>query len=97
MITTYERHETDKEIEYVFHLMPVVNVLFFLLLIASLSPGGKCTGRIRPVCSILLILWIIGLLPAWIELEQAMRTGTVAVSGSKICCRNPLKVLITKK
>jgi hypothetical protein len=98
MNTLYDRRETDAQIEFEFHHMPVANVLFLLLLTASLAPGGgRCTGKIRPVCAILLILWVIGLLPAWIELEKAMRAGSVLVSGSKISTTNPLKVIISKK
>ena len=97
MNTLYDRYETAEEIDFQFHFIPFANVLFFLLVIASLAPGGRCTNKLRPVCSILLILWIVGLLPAWIELEKAMRSGSVVISGSKFSCKNPLKVVITKK
>ena len=97
MNTLYDRRETENEIEFEFHFMPLANVLFFLLVIASLAPGGRCTNKLRPVCALLLILWIIGLLPAWMELERAMRGGSVVLSGSKFSCKTPLKVLIKKK
>jgi hypothetical protein len=93
----YDKRETEEQIEFEFHYLPVANVLFFLLVTASLAPGGNCTNKIRPLCAVLLILWIAGLLPAWIELEEAMRAGTVTVSGSKFSCANPLKVVISKK
>jgi len=97
MNSFYDKRETDEKIEYEFHFMPLVSVLFFLLVIASLSPGGRCTGRIRPLCALLLIVWMVGLFPAWMELENAMRRGPVTVSGSKFSCKYPLKVVITKK
>jgi hypothetical protein len=97
MSALYDRHETDEQIEFVFHFMPLASVLFALLVIASLAPGGNCTNKIRPVCGILLLLWVVGLLPAWIELEEAMKAGRVSVSGSKLSFERPLRVTIIKK
>lgn len=94
MMTLYDRRETADSIEFEFHLLPLANLVFFLAIAASLAPGGKSTMR---VCSVLLILWMIGLLPAWIELEKAMRSSSVVVSGSKFSFTNPVKVVIAKK
>jgi hypothetical protein len=94
MNTFYDRRETDGQIEFEFHHMPLVSLVFFLALAASLGPG--CSKGVR-LCCILLIVWMIGLLPAWVELEKAMRTGTAVVSGSKLSFTNPLKVVISKK
>ncbi len=77
--------------------MPVANLLFFLMVTASLMPRGKCTSKILRLCGILLILWVVGLLPAWLELERAMEEGAVIVSGSKFSFNNPLRVVISKK
>jgi uncharacterized membrane protein len=97
MITLYDRQDSADQIEFEFHFMPLANVLFFLLVTASLAPGGKCTNKLRPLCAILLILWVIGLLPAWIELEKAMEAGAVIASGSKLSFNNPLRIVIAKK
>lgn len=97
MNALYDKYETDESIEYTFHFMPVVNVLFFLLLIASMAPGGPCSGRIRRASALLLILWMAGLLPIWFELDTAMRSGPATVTGSKFSCANPLRVTIAKK
>jgi len=77
--------------------MPVASLLFFFMIIASLAPRGRCSSKILRLSGILLILWVIGLLPAWLELEEAMKAGAVIVSGSKISFKNPLRVVIAKK
>lgn len=76
--------------------MPLVSVLFFLMLMASLAPRGLCSSKVIRLSGILLILWVIGVLPAWLELEEAMKAGAVIVSGSKISFHNPLRVVIAK-
>jgi uncharacterized membrane protein YoaK (UPF0700 family) len=97
MITLYDRRESADQIEFEFHFIPVINLLVFLLILASLVPGGRCTNRLRPACGILLILFFIGLMPAGLELEEAMRAGRVSVSGSKFSFTQPLRVVITRK
>jgi len=97
MINLYDRRESADQIEFEFHWMPVVSGLFFLLVLSSLAPGGRCTNRLRPACAVLLLLWLIGLLPPWLELEDAMKAGTVTVTGSKISFAHPLRVVIAKK
>jgi len=76
--------------------MPVASLLFFFMIIASLAPRGRCSSKIVRLSGILLILWVIGLLPAWLELEEAMKAGAVIVSGSKFSFANPLRVVIAK-
>lgn len=90
----YDRRKTEDRIEYEFHYMPLVSALFFVCVGGSLT---SCCKRAPRTCAGLLILWIIGMVPAWAELEKAMRAGPVAVSGSKFSCKNPLKVVISKK
>jgi len=97
MNTFYERRETGQQIEFEFKFVPVATFLFFGMITASLSPCGWRTNRTVRICGVLLLAWMAGLLPAWIELEKAMRSGTVLVSGSKFSFTNPLKVVITKK
>lgn len=97
MNTFYDRRDSADQIEFTFHFLPLANVLFFLMVSASLMPRGRCTSKILRLCGILLILWVIGLLPAWIELEEAMKAGAVIVSGSKLSFNNPLRVVIAKK
>jgi len=77
--------------------MPLANALFFLMVIASLAPRGRCSSKIVRLSGILLILWVIGLLPAWLELEEAMKAGAVIVSGSKFSFNNPLRIVIAKE
>jgi hypothetical protein len=96
MITLYDRRETASQIVFEFHFLPAANLLFFLAVLASLAPGCAATRRVIRRCGFLLVLWIVGLLPAWIELERAMKRGSVAVSGSKFSFTNPLKVIISK-
>jgi hypothetical protein len=91
----YDRRETAEQIEFEFHGMPLVSGLFLVLILASLSPGC-CCSKLRPACAVVMILWVIGLLPAWVELEKAMQAGTVTVSGSKISFAHPLRVTITR-
>jgi len=90
----YDRRETEDQIEIEFHYMPLVSALFFVCVGGSLT---SCCKSVPRMCAGLLILWMIGLLPAWAELEKAMRAGAVTVSGSKFSCANPLKVVISKK
>ena len=97
MITLYDRHDSPDQIEFEFHLMPVASGLFFLMLIASLAPRGRCSSKILRLSGILLLLWVIGLLPAWLELEDAMKAGAVILSGSKLSFKNPLRVVIAKR
>jgi hypothetical protein len=96
MITLYDKHETADQTVFEFHFLPVANLLFGLAVLASLAPGCASTNRVVRRCGILLFLWVIGLLPAAIELERAMRSGSVLVSGSKYSFNNPLKVVIPK-
>jgi hypothetical protein len=96
MITLYDKHETAEQTVFEFHFMPVVSLIFFLAVLAAMAPGCRSTKRVVRRCGILLILWMIGLLPAAIELEQAMRAGSVLVSGSKFSFTNPLRVVIPK-
>jgi hypothetical protein len=96
MINLYDKRETADHIEFEFHFLPVANLLLFLAVLVSLAPRCAITHRVLRRCGILLILWLVGLLPAWIELERAMREGTVTVSGSKFSFTNPLKVVIPK-
>jgi len=93
----YDRRETADQIEFELHFIPVVNLLVFLLILASLAPGCRCTNRLRPTCGILLILFFIGLLPVGLELEEAMKAGSVRASGSKFSFTSPLRVFIDKK
>ena len=97
MSTFYDRRDSADQIEFTFHFMPVASLLFFFMIIASLAPRGRCSSKILRLSGILLILWVIGLLPAWLELEEAMKAGAVIVSGSKISFKNPLRVVIAKK
>lgn len=97
MIKLYDRQDSADQIEFKFHYMPWANMLFFLMVVASLAPRGRCSSKILRLSGILLILWVIGLLPAWIELERAMKAGAVIVSGSKFSCTNPLRVVIARK
>jgi len=97
MITLYDRHDSPDQIEFEFHLVPVATALFFLMIIASLGPRGRCTSKTLRLSGILLILWVIGLLPAWVELEEAMKAGAVIVSGSKFSFANPLRIVIAKR
>jgi len=97
MITLYDRHDSSDQIEFEFHFMPLANALFFLMVIASLAPRGRCSSKIVRLSGILLILWVIGLLPAWLELEEAMKAGAVIVSGSKFSFNNPLRIVIAKE
>jgi len=89
----YDRHETADQIEFEFHFLPLANLIFFLTVVASVA---HCCNRTLRVCGILLILWVVGLLPAWIELEKAMSSGSVIASGSKLSFPNPLRVVISK-
>jgi hypothetical protein len=93
----YDRRDSADQIEFTFHFIPLATLLFFFMVIASLLPRGICSSKILRLSGILLILWIIGLLPAWIELEQAMKSGAVIASGSKLSFKNPLRVVIAKK
>lgn len=93
----YDRRDSADQIEFTFHFIPLANALFFLMMFVSLLPRGRCTSKILRLSGILLILWIVGLLPAWIELEEAMKAGAVIVSGSKFSFKNPLRVVIAKK
>jgi hypothetical protein len=79
----YERRETDEQIELEFKFLPLANLLFFGMIAASLSPCGWCANRTVRLCGVLLLLWMAGLLPVWMELEAAMRSGSVVVSGRK--------------
>lgn len=97
MINLYNRQDSSDQIEFTFHFTPLANALFFFMVIASLAPRGRCSSKILRLSGILLILWVIGLLPAWIELDRAMKSGAVIVSGSKFSCTNPLRVVIAKK
>jgi len=97
MKTFYERRETAEEIEFQFKYLPLANLLFFLAIGASLAPCGRLANRTLRICGVLLLLYIIGILPVWMDLEKAMRSGSVLVSGSKFSCKNPLKVVISKK
>jgi len=97
MIKLYDRQDSPDQIEFEFHYMPVATALFFFMVIASLAPRGRCSSKILRLSGILLILWVIGLLPAWIELERAMEAGAVIVSGSKLSFSNPLRIVIAKK
>jgi hypothetical protein len=96
MITLYDRRETADRIVFEFHFLPLASLLFLLSVLASLAPGCAATRRVLRRCGVLLMLWIVGLLPASIELERAMRNGTVMVSGSKFSLTKPLKVVISK-
>ena len=96
MITLYDKQETADQIVFEFHFLPVANFLFVLGLLAALAPGCAATHRVMRRCSLLLIFWIAGLLPAALELEQAMRDRSVIISGSKFSFKNPLKVIIPK-
>jgi len=86
MIKLYDKRETDEQIEFEFRHLPLANGLFFLMLAAALSPRGRCPDTILRVSGLFLILWMVGLVPAWLELEEAMRSGSVIVSGSKFSC-----------
>ena len=92
----YDRRETADQIEFEFHFLPLANLLFLLAIAAPLAPRGILTHKAERLCGILLILWIFKLLPAWIEIEKAMRHGSVSVSGSKISFNHPLKLVIPK-
>ena len=92
----YDRHDSPDQTEFTFHFMPLASVLFFLLVATSFPRGGWCTCKMRRFCGILLILWVVGLLPAWLELESAMKAGAVIVSGSKFSFKNPLRIVIAK-
>ena len=96
MNALYDRRDSADQIEFTFHFMPLASVLFFFMIIASLAPRGRCSSKILRLSGILLILWLVGLLPAWVELEEAMRAGAVIVSGSKLSFSNPLRVVIAK-
>jgi hypothetical protein len=96
MISLYNRHETAGQIEFEFHFVPVANLLFFLAVLASMAPGCAATRRAVRRCGFLLMLWVAGLLPAWMEIERAMKRGSVSVSGSKFSFRKPLRVVIYK-
>jgi hypothetical protein len=97
MSTFYERQETEHQIELEFKFLPLANLLFFGMIAASLSPCGWGANRTVRICGVLLLAWMAGLLPAWMELEKAMRNGSVTVSGSKFSFSHPLKVVIAKK
>jgi hypothetical protein len=96
MITLYDKRETAEQIVFQFHFLPVVILLFAVGLLAAMAPGCGATRRAARRCGILLVLWIMGILPAWMELERAMGSGSVVVSGSKFSFTNPLKVVIAK-
>jgi hypothetical protein len=93
MVKLYDKRETAETVEYEFHLAPVATWLFFVAVGASLV-GCKRTTRLS---GMLLVLWVIGIWPAWMELEEAMKNGSVSVSGSKLSFDRPLKVVITRK
>lgn len=98
MNALYDRRETADHIEFDFHYLPLVSGLFFLMLAGSLASGCcRPMNRLLRRCGALLILWLIGLLPAWIEIEKATANGSATFSGSKLSCTNPLKVVIAKK
>jgi hypothetical protein len=97
MLKLYDRRDSADQIEFEFHYMPAASALFFLMVVTSLAPRGRCSSKTLRLIGVLLILWVIGLLPAWIELEGAMKEGAVIVSGSKLSWANPLRVVIAKK
>jgi uncharacterized membrane protein YoaK (UPF0700 family) len=96
MMSLYNRRETAGQIVFEFHFLPVANLLFLLAILAALAPGCAATRRALRRCGILLMLWVAGLLPAWMEIERAMSRGSVMVSGSKFSFTIPLKVVISK-
>jgi len=93
----FNRTETAGEIVFEFHYTPVATFVFFLGVAAMLVPGCPIARRVLRRCGVLLLLWMVGLLPAWLELEEAMRKGPVSVSGSKFSFSNPLKIVIAKR
>jgi uncharacterized membrane protein YoaK (UPF0700 family) len=96
MITLYDKQETADQTLFEFHFLPLANLLFFLAVLVALAPGCKATNRVLRRCVFLLILWIVGVLPAAFEIDEAMRKGPVIVSGSKFSLTNPLKIVIPK-
>jgi len=96
MITLYDKRETAEQTVYEFHFLPVANLLFALGVLAALAPGCRATRRVIRRCGLLLFLWIVGVLPAALELERAMRSGSVIVSGSKFSFKHPLRIVVPK-
>jgi len=97
MMILYDKLETEDQIVFEFHYVPLVSLVFFLSIATSLAPAGASTHRTIRVCGVLLLLWTIGVLPAWMELEKAMRNRPVMISGSKLSFAHPLRVVISKK
>jgi hypothetical protein len=96
MITLYDKHETADQTVYEFHFLALPNLLFALGVLAAVAPGCSVTRRVVRRCGLLLFLWIVAVLPAAIEIERAMRTGSVIVSGSKFSLTNALRVVVSK-
>jgi hypothetical protein len=98
----YERVETDEQIVVVFkpYSMYVLLVVLLLLMAVTFIPAlasyEAVANFLLPVAAIVVIARIIFMHKINKEVQQAIRSDKVTISGGKLSTNNPLTFVIIK-
>lgn len=97
MALLYDRVETETETVITYKYQPILYVGLILFAILSTTDFELISSAIFNILFLaFLIFWIINLLPSYKETREAMKKGSVQVSGSKFSLKNPMTIKIRK-
>lgn len=97
MALFYDRHETPQEVEYRFHLLPLLYIAMGAAALLSIGSRGERTNEFVGGFGLLFLAWIAGTWKPTMEIQRAMNRGRVEVTGNKFSFSNPARVILHKQ